>query len=309
MSILAKCIRGNVAIKIKHSNYLGQDMGFKTGYVALKDMPPKRIAHILRMEASGKKSSSNDFKMAILSLDNGWTILEINKFLAPQLNPKFLAKLSEFTDVVSCQVHEGIMVSMMGYFQAGRQVFGVEHNAEFGIEHLDEVGDLPAYYDDLKAEAFVDQKEIPQIDSFFEVPVSLAEKLVDYRYGQVREVEHEFHEFVHKQKQDTAEAKNQTTKKKLFSYDVITKGLGSLDRTSGIVLVLFTFFICILVGFALININVPQFIIPILLVPVCFFTSFLIASKFLGLAREFAIVQASMTLLIFVVVYFIQMFR
>ncbi|WP_417762792.1 hypothetical protein [Shewanella sp.] len=178
-------------------------MGFKIGWIAVKDSEPAAIHKMLSLSPSGEREEFPDSPIAGVELPNGWYLVHFNDFLAPALEEESVSRVSSLGDVVACQVHEGIMVSMASGYKSGQLVWSVVHNAQEALEHLETRGSLPGEFEGIKSKKIQEQAQDDEgmVDYIFDIPVDMARAYVGYRYDQALPNESELPFQVLEQKQ------------------------------------------------------------------------------------------------------------
>lgn len=168
-------------------------MGYKISWIAVKDCEPSQVREMLSLSLSGDREEFPESPITEVALPEGWYLLHFNEFDAPALADVSLEKISTLGDVVTNQVHEGVMVSTASCFIAGKLVWRVIHDAQISQDHLEATGNLPANFETIKSEKMTAQHEDDDemVDYIFDVPVDLAMSIVDYRYDMGLPNEHE----------------------------------------------------------------------------------------------------------------------
>jgi hypothetical protein len=274
-------------------------MAYQIGWVALKTDSPDEILSFYKLKRTNNQSSDPDCLLSITQLKNGWCLLHVNDFLSPVLSDSLLAKLSKRGDVVSCQVHEGIMVSSISCFKLGQKTFGALHNSELGLEHLEEYGEPSTNYSDIKTDTEKNQKELVNIDLYFDLPVHFADELVGFRHERNLDEGEFFTEVILETKtQRKSNIQNPRPEQKIgqsFGLQAIYDATKLVGYFEGLLVTVSTLLLCFVVFAALSYFSAPNFIIPLVLAPLTFFTPLLILKKGFDFKRQPALINAGLT--------------
>lgn len=168
-------------------------MGFKISWIAVKDCEPSQVREMLSLSISGEREEFPESPITEVALPEDWYLLHFNEFDTPALDDVSLETISKLGDVVTSQVHEGVMVSLASCFISGQLVWRVIHNAQISQDHLEATGDLPANFETIKSKKIKAQNEDfdQMVDYIFDVPIDLAMSVVGYRYDMILPNEHE----------------------------------------------------------------------------------------------------------------------
>lgn len=281
-------------------------MGFKIGWVGIKAESPEQVLNFFDLKNTENKESYPDYNMATIRLQNGWFILHVNEFLSPLLEDDTLSKLSEQGDVVSCQVHEGIMVSMVSCFSSGKKSFSSIHNPQLGNNHIEEHGDLPNIYNEVKAQAVIDQSTMENIDIYFQVPVDFAEKIVGFKHDENIANGQFFNEVICQPK--PINPKPQPQEDSSYTLDIIIDELKSIGYLSSLALYFLTIFLCIVVSLGLLSLAVPKLIIPFVVAPLTFFVPLFFLKKIISFEHQAAVIRSTLISSICIIPYIIKVF-
>jgi hypothetical protein len=106
-----------------------------------------------------------------------------------------LEKLSLNCEVITCFVEEHVMVSSASAWQNGKELWSILHDAQNGIEHLETTGELPATFaairENLESEQAAAARQAATgkkgvgVDYIFDIPVSMAQALTNFRYDMI----------------------------------------------------------------------------------------------------------------------------
>jgi len=165
-------------------------MGFQVAWLAIKDVSPQKIHDFYDVEASGESDViPDDFEIAGVQLSSSWYLIHFDDFMPKELSESKLIQLSHLGEVISCRLHEGVMMSMATSYKNGRKEWSVQHDAQKSATHIKSQGDLPSDFNATLDNAALKQKERKDVDYYFDVPIDLAEGIVGYRYGRARNKE------------------------------------------------------------------------------------------------------------------------
>ncbi|HSU52524.1 MAG TPA: hypothetical protein VLT36_00535 [Candidatus Dormibacteraeota bacterium] len=142
---------------------------------------------VLRLVPTGRHGTFPEFRFSGAILPTGWYLVCLwrHEFSDAELRP-----LSEGDEVVACFVEEHVMVSKAAGWKDGRETWAVAHEAEKNLKHLDVRGAPPPQFARIRDELFAQQTP-DTCDYIFDIPVSLAADLVDFRYDERPDVDFE----------------------------------------------------------------------------------------------------------------------
>lgn len=109
-------------------------MGFKVLNILVKGKSPEVICKELLLTQTGRYEEIPEAPITGMNLSNGDYLLSINYGIP---NEKLLAKLSKNASLITCYVHEGVMISFASEWVNGIQQWSVLHDSNTGdISHL-----------------------------------------------------------------------------------------------------------------------------------------------------------------------------
>lgn len=168
-------------------------MGFKIGWIAVKNTSMEKLQSFYGLSKTDKKEEFPDFDINYCKIDDSWSLLFFNEFLSKNLEDNILCKLSGIGEVICCQVHEGIMVSMLSFFESGIKQWSIVHDSSQGTRHLFTEGSIPnevlKIMSRIKQEREKEQNEEDKnnnvwgVDYYFDIPVDIAYEMVNFRYN------------------------------------------------------------------------------------------------------------------------------
>jgi hypothetical protein len=283
-------------------------MGFQVGWVGIKTDSPEQVLNDLGLQRTENTENFPDYNMATISLQNGWFILHVNEFLSPLLEDDKLSKLSEQSEVVSCQVHERIMVSMVSCFSSGKKFFSSIHNAQLGLIHIEEHGDLPNIYNKVKAEAVVNQKNIDNMDFYFEIPVGFADEIVGFKHDKNFSNGQLFNEVLHHPKPKVNNSKPQPQEENTFTLSIVIEELKSMGYFSTLAMYFATIILCIIVGLGLLSLSFPPLIVPLVLAPLTYFAPFVFLKRVISFEHQAAVIRSTLISALCIIPYLVKVF-
>lgn len=159
-------------------------MGFKISWLAFENVEKGRLLEELGFRDTAIRDEANESPFSAAQLKNGWSIIWSNDFEWAETQP---VKLSfPGGRAVSCQLHEGVMVSIAHGAQDGIERWSVSHDAQAGLMDLTIHGDTPAELAEVKSRLFAEQaqedKTHAEVDLIFDIPIDLAEKITGFRH-------------------------------------------------------------------------------------------------------------------------------
>jgi len=116
----------------------------------------------------------------------GWYLIISNRSEQVASDEAMQRLSSSGGELVTCFVEEHVMFSNATSWKDGRKTWSVIHNTQKRRGHLDAEGDLPPAFGSILADLRTKQQEADanqrRVDFIFDVPVTLAQSLVGYRY-------------------------------------------------------------------------------------------------------------------------------
>jgi hypothetical protein len=160
-------------------------MGFKVLNVLVKGKKAEIVHTELSIFPTDEYDEVPDAPISGMELPNGDYLLGINYGIP---NEELLAKLSRNASVVTCYVHEGVMISFASEWSNGIELWSVLHDPNEGISnHLATSGEPPSQLDIIRERLQTQQKKMNNADYIFDIPVELFVALGGIRYDKIVE--------------------------------------------------------------------------------------------------------------------------
>src|SRR5262249_13682293 len=144
------------------------------------------VLETLSLAETGRSEEVPESPICGAELPDDWYLVFLNRFDHAFAKPKSLEHVSSLGPVVTCQVEEHVMVSEASFFDAGRRVWRVVHDAQDNIYHVNTEGVLPSIYHEILRQERKRQDdeggEDAEVDYLFEVPVELAMHVCKFRH-------------------------------------------------------------------------------------------------------------------------------
>ncbi|MDB6021925.1 MAG: uncharacterized protein JWQ04_1782 [Pedosphaera sp.] len=162
-------------------------MGASLTSYAIRGKSPETVLQDFGLQKARDKNRKTRFCGGPLS--GGWYLIKYGRH---EFTDKEMVRLSQGCEVVACFVEEHVMVSRAAAWKDGREIWSVTHDSQEDLRHLEARGDLPAGFaairDDLTRQQEEDaEDEENACDFMFDIPVTLAAEIADYRYDEMRE--------------------------------------------------------------------------------------------------------------------------
>ncbi|QMW24100.1 hypothetical protein [Sandaracinobacteroides saxicola] len=158
-------------------------MGFKIGWLALRDVSVDEGLDLVGMRDTGVTSEIVEDGYGLTALSNGWVVVWFNEFGA--IDAAEVSKICSSHEGLWVNLHEGVMYSEVGYVENGVVHWFVAHDCAQGYFHLDCQGSPPYYAEivsKLRSEQDADGGENSDVDYAFDVPVELAFAMTGFRH-------------------------------------------------------------------------------------------------------------------------------
>lgn len=163
-------------------------MGFKISWIGFRGVSKEHLLRSLKATDTGELDEANEAPFSGAEIPGGWFILFSNDFSFASEDR--LAKLSENCEVVACQVHEGVMMSVAYRYNRGKQAWALVHDAQQDIRHIEVAGAPPPEFAMIKERLLKEQDahdgQEPAVDFVFDVPLETAATVCPYRHDRWR---------------------------------------------------------------------------------------------------------------------------
>ncbi len=159
-------------------------MGWKISWIGFHGLTKAEVLDTLGATDTGEWDEANDAPVSGAELPGGWYILFSNDF--DFVSGSRLKVLSSRSQIVACQLHEGVMVSVAYGYVQGEPKWAVVHDSDRGIWDLTVSGSpppgLPEILDRLRAEQTAAGGDGADVDFIFDVPVEVAAAVSGFRH-------------------------------------------------------------------------------------------------------------------------------
>ncbi len=164
-------------------------MGFRLCWMAVKGKAPEDVRNELSLRPTGQRLEFPDSKIAAAELPDGWYLIVWDR----DVPDKYLDDISGVAlkhisvpdcELVTCFVHEGIMISSAAFWKDGHKVWSIIHDSTQGSENLITEGDLPEGYAQIRDKALSEQRATKGVDHVFDVPLDIAQSITGYSHCQ-----------------------------------------------------------------------------------------------------------------------------
>ncbi len=163
-------------------------MGFKISWIGFKGLSKGDVLSNIGFHDSGRHDDANEASFSLAELPTGWSILFSNDIEFG--SPENLRSLSNGADILSCQVHEGVMYSAVHQAAEGRDLWSVCHDCQIDMYNLSVSRNPPSIFADISKALHAKQDENGGVDAgvdyIFDIPVEVAFQLTGYRHDRWR---------------------------------------------------------------------------------------------------------------------------
>jgi hypothetical protein len=170
-------------------------MGYAISWIAFKGTTAAQAAELLELTPSGEFDDSPEGMFSGAVFDKGWYVVLIDKYAHRFVGARNLRRVSATTAVVAATVEEHVMFSSAEEWRGGQQIWSVTHEGESGPHNLEESGSLPEQYPSIKQRLLAAQEEedrnAPEVDHIFDVPLELAESIAGFKHDKAYETKFE----------------------------------------------------------------------------------------------------------------------
>jgi hypothetical protein len=163
-------------------------MGFNGCWIAVKDRDLDDLAGQIGAEAvSGEPLEDYPDSTCVGgTLKSGWALFIYWAWDDRLMQDQALARLSQGTRLVACQMSETVMVSEAQFWANGARVWRVSHDCQTGdINHLQIEGDrLLKNLDGYRQKAIAEREKDEDVDFMFDVPFYLAREMTGFKHDE-----------------------------------------------------------------------------------------------------------------------------
>jgi hypothetical protein len=160
-------------------------MGFSGSWIGVRGLSPEQVNTALQLRPSGSREDVPESDHSGAQLPNGFYLVV---FLRKELSREFLSRISAAFPLIYGFAEEHVMYSTAAWWQEGREVWSVIHDAQQGIMHLDVRGTPPLPYPAIRESLFAEQAQAggrdAGVDYIFDIPIDLAYEITGFRYDQ-----------------------------------------------------------------------------------------------------------------------------
>jgi hypothetical protein len=194
-------------------------MGFACAWIAVKGKSPEDVLKEFDLSRTGEFEETFDSDFNATERGQWYILIANGDNVVPLIKIDF-ERLSRNCELVFCQVEEHVMFSCAGYSVNGTNKYFVSHDSDKGETNLDEKGNFPAQYDEIRARLIGEQKKEDSkrssgdtesmqfpVDYIFEIPIELAKSLTGFRHDEFSPDEKSF---------EILEKKPASLKKRMF---------------------------------------------------------------------------------------------
>jgi hypothetical protein len=154
-------------------------VGFKISWLAAQGLSKGELLAHFGLHDTQIYDEVNEEPFSSAEIPTGWAILFSND-CAWATGSRAIA-LSKKVRVLTCALHEGVMVSESAFFENGQLLWQVMHDGQLDAVNLETHGALPANYNVIKDAAFPLEMD-DEVDYAFDVPIDLALTICGWRH-------------------------------------------------------------------------------------------------------------------------------
>lgn len=119
---------------------------------------------------------------------DGWYLVIAGRSCSRLVEPQILRSLSASYPVVACSIEEHVMATEAYYWNEGKLTWSVKHQSELDLYHLEALGELPAFYQEIERshirEQDHEQSHAAEVDFIFEVPLEMAKAVTAFKHDE-----------------------------------------------------------------------------------------------------------------------------
>lgn len=153
-------------------------MRFSGSWIAVRGVSPESVNAALQLRPSGSREDVPESDHSSAQLPNGFYLVV---FLRKELSRESLNRISVAFPLIYAFAEEHVMYSAAAWWQEGKEVWAVIHDAQQGIMHLDVRGTAPSSYPSIRERLFVEQAKAggrdAGVDYIFDIPIDLAHEI------------------------------------------------------------------------------------------------------------------------------------
>jgi hypothetical protein len=157
-------------------------MGFRVLLIQVTGKNAATVQAEFGVEPTEEFEEISESPVTGVCLADGSYLLYINDPDLIVANPATFAQLSKSAALLACYVNETCMESLATGWTNGREEWSVHHDAQRGIRHLELTGTVPAPLSQIRDDFVARQTLGDDVDSVFEVPVELVNRIGGFRY-------------------------------------------------------------------------------------------------------------------------------
>lgn len=159
-------------------------MGFRISHICA-DLPVLDLVQGMELTVNGTaEETPSNVPFWAARLKSGTSLLWCEDELYGFERQHLLQALSMHTRVINCIINETVMASTAQCFEKGDLIWQLhwQGDEELTREQLSIEGQPPSVLDAIIAEAAAEQEEEEEFEDYFDVPVTLVERLSTFRY-------------------------------------------------------------------------------------------------------------------------------
>jgi hypothetical protein len=162
-------------------------MGWSCSWIAVRGQEPDALLNTLGLQRTGELQEIPESRWSAATLPDGWFLVFCAKHCEPKaFKEAALAVLAAGCELVHSSVEEHVMFSSSAYWQEGRKVWEIVHDAQEGVDHLQASGELPPYFAAIRTRYFSELEaaggDQNEVDYIFEVPLEVGAALTRFRH-------------------------------------------------------------------------------------------------------------------------------
>ncbi|BCL93377.1 hypothetical protein MAFF211479_30780 [Ralstonia solanacearum] len=138
----------------------------------------------LRLKETTNREYVPESQITGTALPSGWYLVFFNDPLPPEMGDDTLSKLSNDTELIACVVEEASMVSWARGYSEGANQWSVVHDANQGLNHLEERGIFPGSYFAVRDRLLEKCRAGAAVDYLFDLPAELSKLSIGFRHDE-----------------------------------------------------------------------------------------------------------------------------
>jgi hypothetical protein len=155
-------------------------LGFNLAWLAVQGRPKTDVLKSLQLRDTGTGDSYLESDYSGAALRGGWYVVVNRQF--DLWDDPYPRAASANSRLIAAAMLEGSMMSAASEWRNGRQIWLVEYDGQNGAGGpLNTTGSMPPEYASIRTQLLAKQRNSPNVDFTFDVPIELAAAITGFR--------------------------------------------------------------------------------------------------------------------------------